>query len=332
MPSGQNPCRGAGNPERQGRRPVDLGPRQVGQCARSIFHRAIHHGEQGLALHARKRCGAASELPLNFDRDLGAAIASCVVAVGDALVGRQGNFLTPYAEHFAKRIGPLIAHPKINWTPDARSAVLHAYGVSMALAGRSRRKATRLKRRSRSFREALKELTRERAPLEWAKTQTNSHCALNARGPGERDGALGGGGRGPSRRAGGTDPRARSARLGGGADEFGMRSLTLGERESGTARLEGAVAAFRAALEELDPRARSVPMGDDADESRQCSLDARERESGGTTRLVEAVAACRAALEERHPRARSARLGEGANEFRQRASRPSAARGRDDAS
>ena len=56
----------------------------------------------------------ALELPLNFDRDLGAAIASCVVAVGDALVGRQGNFLTPYAEHFAKRIGPLIAHPKIN--------------------------------------------------------------------------------------------------------------------------------------------------------------------------------------------------------------------------
>ena len=55
-----------------------------------------------------------------------------------------------------------------------------------------------------AFREALKEWTRERVPLDWAMTQNNLGTAL----------------------------------------------ARLGERESGTARLEEAVAAFREALKE----------------------------------------------------------------------------------
>ncbi|MGC1576488.1 MAG: hypothetical protein WA813_10275 [Beijerinckiaceae bacterium] len=162
----------------------------------------------------------ALELPLNFDRDLGAAIASCVVAVGDALVGRQGNFLTPYAEHFAKRIGPLIAHPKINWTPDARSAVLHAYGVSMALAGKEQAESNSIEAAVAVLSRGVEGTDPRARPTRMGEDAEQSrHCALNARGPGERDGALGGGGRGPSRRAGGTDPRARSARLGGDAEQ-----------------------------------------------------------------------------------------------------------------
>ena len=45
-------------------------------------------------------------------------------------------------------------------------------------------------------------------------------------------------------------PRARAARLGDDAEQPRHRALDLGERESGTARLEEAVAAYRAALEE----------------------------------------------------------------------------------
>ena len=55
-----------------------------------------------------------------------------------------------------------------------------------------------------AYREALKEQTRERVPLDWAMTQNNLGNAL----------------------------------------------WTLGERESGTARLEEAVAAYREALKE----------------------------------------------------------------------------------
>ena len=55
-----------------------------------------------------------------------------------------------------------------------------------------------------AYREALKESTRERVPLDWARTQNNLANAL----------------------------------------------VTLGERESGTAKLEEAVAAYREALKE----------------------------------------------------------------------------------
>ena len=71
----------------------------------------------------------------------------------------------------------------------------------------------------------------------------------------------------------------------------------LGERESGTARLEAAVAAFRAALEE-NTRER-VPL-DWAQTQNNLGLALKtlgDRESG-TARLEEAVAVYRAALEE----------------------------------
>ena len=79
---------------------------------------------------------------------------------------------------------------------------------------------------------------------------------------------------------------------------LGAALLALGERESGTARLEEAVAAYRAALEELT-RDR-VPL-DWATTQMNLGIAHEtlgERESG-TARLEQAVAAYRAALEER---------------------------------
>ena len=62
-----------------------------------------------------------------------------------------------------------------------------------------------------------------------------------------------------------------------------MRSRALGERESGTARLEEAVAAYRAALEEMHARARAARMGDDAGRTSAKALSAlgeREERDG----------------------------------------------------
>ena len=57
--------------------------------------------------------------------------------------------------------------------------------------------------------------------------------------------------RGLATRPGGISALAGAARLGGDAEQSRhTRSNELGERESGTARLEEAVAAYRAALEE----------------------------------------------------------------------------------
>ena len=77
-----------------------------------------------------------------------------------------------------------------------------------------------------------------------------------------------------------------------------MRFATLGERESGTARLEEAVAAYRAALEE---RTRErVPLDWAATQNNLgIALQKLGERESGTARLEEAVVAYRAALEER---------------------------------
>jgi tetratricopeptide (TPR) repeat protein len=76
------------------------------------------------------------------------------------------------------------------------------------------------------------------------------------------------------------------------------RRKGLGERESGTARLEEAVAAYRAALEE---RTRDRVLLDWARTQNNLgnALQALGERESGTARLEEAVAAFRAALEER---------------------------------
>ena len=75
-------------------------------------------------------------------------------------------------------------------------------------------------------------------------------------------------------------------------------SLGLSERESGTARLEEAVAAYRASLEE---RTRErVPLDWAATQNNLgAALETLGGRESGTARLEEAVAAYRAALEER---------------------------------
>jgi hypothetical protein len=82
-----------------------------------------------------------------------------------------------------------------------------------------------------------------------------------------------------------------SAQRGTASTLLGNALLTLGARESGTARLEEAVVAYRAALEERT-RDQYRSMGDDAEQPRPRALDAGragERDSG--TRLEEAVVA-----------------------------------------
>ena len=72
---------------------------------------------------------------------------------------------------------------------------------------------------------------------------------------------------------------------------------TLGERESGTARLEEAVTAYRAALEE-NTRDRVPPDWAGTQNNLGTALSRLGERESGTARLEEAVAAYRAALEE----------------------------------
>ena len=79
-------------------------------------------------------------------------------------------------------------------------------------------------------------------------------------------------------------------------NNLGIALKRLGERESGTARLEEAVAAYRAALAKY--RRERVPLQWATTQNNLgAALRALGEREAGTARLEEAVAAHRAALE-----------------------------------
>jgi tetratricopeptide (TPR) repeat protein len=111
------------------------------------------------------------------------------------------------------------------------------------------------------------------------------------------------------------DPNKRGAAL----DDLGAALQTLGARESGRTRLEEAVAAYRAALEERT-RERAPLAWASTQNHLGNALRALGARESGTARLEEAVAAYRAGGAD--PRARAARLGDDAEQSRRRAPDP----------
>ena len=127
-----------------------------------------------------------------------------------------------------------------------------------------------------AYREALKEYTRERVPLDWAATQNNLGTALLALGE----------------RESGTATLKQAVEAYGEAlkeytrervpldwamtqNNLGNALATLGERESGTATLKRAVQAYSEALKERTRERGSARLGGDAEQSRQCASSAR---------------------------------------------------------
>ncbi len=174
------------------------------------------------------------------------------------------------------------------------------------------------------YRQCLDLAPRERVPLDWAMTQNESRpCAFEARRAGERDGAARRGRRRLSRSLAGIYPRARAARLGNDHNNLGRALFDLGERESGTARLEEAVAAYRERFKEktragvpLQWAMTQINLG-----TALLSLGERERGHGaarrGRCRLSRRLAGI-------DPRARAAPMGHDPDESRHGALKSSA--------
>ncbi len=170
-------------------------------------------------------------------------------------------------------------------------------GIALETLGERESGTARLEEAVAAYRAALEECTRERVPLDWAMTQMNLGNALRTLGERESGQPARGGGRGLPGGAGGMHPRARAARMGHDAEEPRYRARDARRARERTARLEEAVAAFRAALEERTRERGAARLGSDADNLGNALWTLGERESG-TARLEEAVAAYRAALEE----------------------------------
>ncbi|MCP4304285.1 MAG: tetratricopeptide repeat protein [bacterium] len=149
-----------------------------------------------------------------------------------------------------------------------------------------------------AYRAALVEMTRERAPLQWAATQMNLGNALLMIGDRQSGTVRLEEAVAAHRAALKIVTRERvPVHWATTQINLGNAFLALGERESGTARLEEAVAAYRAALkivtrERVPPQWATIQMN-----LGNALLTLGERESG-TVRLEEAVAAYRAALKE----------------------------------
>jgi tetratricopeptide (TPR) repeat protein len=124
-------------------------------------------------------------------------------------------------------------------------------GTALSTLGERERGTARLEEALAAFREALKEWTRERVPLQWAMAQNNLGTALSDLGERESGTA-----RLEEAVAAYRDALKEFTRERVPLDwaitqnNLGDALTTLGERESGTARLEEAVAAYRDALQE----------------------------------------------------------------------------------
>ena len=124
-------------------------------------------------------------------------------------------------------------------------------GTALATLGERESGTARLEEAVTAYRDALQERTRERVPLDWATTQNNLGNALR------RSGNARAARRGWRRRSTPIATRCRNATRervpldwAMTQNNLGTALWTLGERESGTARLEEAVDAYRDALQE----------------------------------------------------------------------------------
>ena len=213
--------------------------------------------------------------------------------------GLRGNFAMvklhylQAAEHFDK-----AAELVPSGHPDNKGMLLEAEARAFYREGREHADNAALVKAIATYRLVLQEMTRERVPLQWAKTQNDLGVALDS---------LGGREGGTARleeavaafRAALEELTRERAPLQWARtqNELGNALVSLGARESGTARLEEAVAAYRAALEERTRERVPLQWAKTQNDLGNALRTLGVRVSS-TARLEDAVAAYHAALEE----------------------------------
>jgi tetratricopeptide (TPR) repeat protein len=198
----------------------------------------------------------------------------------------------------AKELYQRLARERPSDFGPSLAASLNNLGLALQRLGERESGTKRLAEAVAAYRAALEERTRERVPLEWAKTQMNLGNALKSLG--EREAGM--------QRLEEAVAAYRAALEENTRERvplewaktqmnLGTALRALGEREGGMQRLEEAVAAYRAALEErtrervpLEWATTQMNLGN--------ALATLGERKGSMQRLEEAVAAYRAALEE----------------------------------
>ena len=187
----------------------------------------------------------------DFHDDLCAQLTAEALRVVAPLVGTEmrGRVLETGLHGVAEKIAALLEDGAVE---SARRASLQmTLGAALTILGERERGTERLEQAVTAYTEALKERTRERAPLDWAGTQSSFGAALTTLGERER-----GTERLEQAVTAFTEALKERTRERVPLDwastqsNLGAALTILGKRERGTERLEQAVTAFTEALKE----------------------------------------------------------------------------------
>jgi tetratricopeptide (TPR) repeat protein len=237
------------------------------------------------------------DLPELFWADLGDVLSLLATSQAAAFSGQSGNYIADQLEPFIKRVSLLIASGKLVGPKQAQLQVILA--DSLTTFGEQRGDVNSLKKAIAAYRDALKELTREREPLDWAATQNNLGSALHRLGERESRTARLEEAVAAYGEALKESPRERvPLDWAATQNNLGNALQTLGLRENGTARLDAAVASYREALKERTRERVPLDWATTQNNLGSALQKLGERESG-TARLDAAVAAYGEALKER---------------------------------
>ena len=205
----------------------------------------------------------------------------------------------------ADKLTPLIARVRLLaqsregvWNLDILAGVEFSLANALALADEQSRNNELLAEGITHYHKVLEQWTRERVPLDWAKTQNYLGNALETLG--ERESGTGKLEEAVSAYREALEERTRDrAPLQWAATQnnLGNALRVLGERESGTGKLEEAVSAYREALKELTRERAPFDWAGTQMNLGNTLLSLGERESG-TGELDAAVSAYREALKE----------------------------------
>jgi tetratricopeptide (TPR) repeat protein len=239
-------------------------------------------------------------LPELFWEDLAQVLQLVVAARAGEFTKLQGTFIADRLKPLIAQVrGLLDARPRPRgWTNESIAEVRFLFAGALYIYGQQTGRYEPVEEAVAAYREALTERTRERVPLDWARTQNNLGAALSTLGKRES-----GTGRLEQAVAAYREALKEYTRervpldWAATLNNLGVALSTLGERESGTARSEEAVGAYREALKE---RTRDrVPLDWAMTQSNLGNaLSALGVRESGTARLEHGVAAYREALKE----------------------------------
>ena len=236
------------------------------------------------------------DLPDLFWSNLGDVLGLLVTAQAATFYPQQGQSVADRLQPFIERTRVLLASSKL--TPDKLAAIKRPFADALIIYGEQRGDSNALIEAVAAFRDALKEYTRERLPLDWAFTQNNLGIALLKLGERESgtqhlDEAVA-----AFRDALKEYTRDRAPLLWATTqDNLGRALTSIGKRKRDATSLEKAITILRDALQE---RARSnVPLKwAETQDNLGTALLNLGQENNDPQRIAAAVEAFHSALQE----------------------------------